>query len=223
MHDIDRTQLEDEFAFESEQFEFAGELQEVFGEAEQLELAAELLEVRDEQELDRFLGSLIRRAGSAIGRAIQSPTGQAIGGVLKNAAKDAARQIIPIGSQALGSAIGGRLGPIIGNGVASMATTALGLEAETMNQEDREFEGARQFVRLAGNVVKRTASSRGDPRAAARAAIGAAAQALAPGLSPSGGGGMGYATGGASTAQSGARGQSGRWVRRGSKIVLFNA
>ena len=40
------------------QFEFSGELQEVFNEGEQMELAAELLEVRDEQELNHFLGNL---------------------------------------------------------------------------------------------------------------------------------------------------------------------
>jgi hypothetical protein len=222
MHDIDRTQQEAmEFgAFESEQFEFAGEFQEVFNEAEQMELAAELLEVRDEQELDRFLGNLIRRAGRAVGQAIRSPTGQAIGAVLKNAAKDAARQIIPIGSQALSSAIGGRLGPVIGSGVSAMATQALGLEQETLNQEDREFEGAKQFVRLAGDVIRNTAtaSPAADPRAAARAAIVQAAQQLAPGLLQTAGAGAGAAPTGF-----GGRGQSGRWLRRGNKIVLFGA
>ena len=61
MHDIGRTQLEGESEFETlefEQFEFPGELQEVFNEAEQMELAAELLEIRDEQELNYFLGNL---------------------------------------------------------------------------------------------------------------------------------------------------------------------
>ena len=56
MHDIGRTQLEagNEYEFQSEQFEFSGEMQEVFNESEQMELAAELLEVRDEQELNDF-------------------------------------------------------------------------------------------------------------------------------------------------------------------------
>ena len=62
---------------------------EVFNEAEQMELAAELLEVRDEAELEQFLGSLIKKAGSALGKIVKSPVGQAIGGFLKSAAKKA--------------------------------------------------------------------------------------------------------------------------------------
>ena len=66
MHDIDRTQLElnpEAEYFEYEQYETESEYSgEVFGDGELLELTAELLEVRDEQELDRFLGNLIRTA-----------------------------------------------------------------------------------------------------------------------------------------------------------------
>ena len=65
---------------------------EVFGEADELELAAGLLEVTKELELDRFLGSLIRSAGRAAGRFVSSPVGQALGGILKGAA----RQALPV-------------------------------------------------------------------------------------------------------------------------------
>ena len=96
MHDIDRIRLETQSetgVFEAGPFEAEatyGETGEVFGEAEQLELASELLGVTSEAELDRFLGDLIGRAGKAIGKFVRSPEGQAIGGILKGAAKQTA-------------------------------------------------------------------------------------------------------------------------------------
>lgn len=110
---------------------------EVFNESEVMELAAELLEVTNEAELDRFLGNLIKKAGSALGKVVKSPIGQAVGGVLKGVAKKA----LPIAGGALGAYFGGPLGAKIGSGLASAAGSALGLELETLNQEDREFEG----------------------------------------------------------------------------------
>jgi hypothetical protein len=221
MHDIGRTQLEasNEFGeFESEQFEFPGELQEVFNEGEQMELAAELLEVGDEQELNHFLGNLIRKASGLLGKAANSPLGQSLGGILKSAAKNAALQAVPVISDAIGSRVGGRLGPSIASGLTAFGTSALNQEYEALNQEDREFEGAKQFVRLAADTVKNaTAAPPGvDPRAAARSAIIRAARTVAPGLL--------QAAGAVSRApQAGGYGQSGVWIRRGNKIVLQGA
>jgi hypothetical protein len=220
MHDIDRTQLENmEFGeFESEQFEFPGELQEVFNEAEQMELAAELLEVGNEQELNHFLGNLIRRASGVLGKAINSPLGQALGGILKSNARNAALQAVPVVSDAIGNRIGGKLGPSIAKGLTAFGTSALGQEYESVNQEDREFEGARQFVQLAANAVRHAtgASPGADPRAVARAAIMRAASSVAPGLLQAGrGGSPGW--------QGGVSGQTGRWFRRGNKIILQGA
>ena len=101
MHDIDRTQLElnpETEYFEYEQYEAAGEYNEVFDKSELMELTAELLEVTDEQELDQFLGNLIRRAGSALGKVVRSPIGRAVGGMLKGVAKKA----LPLAGGALG-------------------------------------------------------------------------------------------------------------------------
>jgi uncharacterized protein (DUF697 family) len=217
MHDIDRTQSEfsQETGFEAEQFVYgesswAGE-GGVLSEADEMQLASELLGVSTEAELDQFLGDLIKKASSAIGTVIRSPIGQAVGGVLKSAAKKA----LPLAGGALGGYIGGPLGAKIGSGLASAAGSALGLEAESMAQEDREFEGAKQFVRFAANTVKNAASSpmSGNPAAAAQAAATAAAKQLLPGLvgQPAGAGAAG-GTG---------RGQTGRWLRRGGKIVLY--
>lgn len=228
MHDIDRTQLEyspELSSFEAEQNEYgeqewSGENYEsyetygetVLNEAEEAELASELLEVTSEAELDRFLGKLLGRAASAVGQAVRSPIGQAVGGVLKGVAKKA----LPLAGGALGGYIGGPLGAKIGSGLASAAGSALGLEAESYEQEDREFEGAKQFVRLAADTVKQATSapSGADPRAVAQSAAISAAQRLAPGLlGPMRGGGHGPSNGG----------RSGRWVRRGNKIVIYGA
>ncbi len=215
MHDIDRTQVElTPETFDSEQFAYESEWEGEEGmlsEAEEMQLASELLTVTTEAELDQFLGNLVRRASRAIGSAIRSPIGQAVGGVLKSAAKKA----LPLAGGALGGYIGGPLGAKIGSGLASAAGSALGLEAEMVAQEDREFEGAKQFVRFAANTVKNaaTAPPTSNPAAAAQAAATAAAKKFLPGL-------VGPAAAGALAGAAG-RGQSGRWLRRGGKIVLY--
>jgi hypothetical protein len=217
MHDIDRTQLEysqEAPGFQSEQFaygetEWSGEDESILTEADEVQLASELLEVTNEAELDRFLGDFIKKVGSVAGRVIRSPIGQAVGGVLKGVAKKA----LPLAGGALGGFIGGPLGAKIGSGLASAAGSALGLEAESLAQEDREFEGARQFVRVAADTVKAAAAAppSADPRAVAQAAAVAAAKKFAPAL-------LGQ---GAAAAAVGGRGASGRWLRRGTKIVLY--
>src|SRR5262245_15167344 len=133
MHDIDRTQVEftPEFGgYETENFEYSEWSGEGGGlsEADEMQLASELLGVSSEAELDQFLGSLIKKASSAIGSVVRSPIGQAVGGVLKSAAKKA----LPLAGGALGGYIGGPLGAKIGSGLASAAGSALGLEAESM-------------------------------------------------------------------------------------------
>jgi hypothetical protein len=221
MHDIDRTQVEfnnpEVNLFESEQFPY-GETEMTYGEAgvlteaDEVALASELLSVTNEAELDQFLGSLIKKAGSAIGAVVRSPIGQAVGGVLKSAAKKA----LPLAGGAIGGYFGGPLGAKIGSGLASAAGNALGLEAESLTQEDREFEGAKQFVRFAANTVKNAASapSGASPAAVAQSAATAAARQLLPGL-------VGQGAGAAGMASAAGRGQSGRWLRRGTKIVLY--
>jgi len=228
MHDIDLIRLESEsesesfetVPFEAEQFEFAqsetppGETGEVFGETEQMELASEFLEITSEAELDRFLGGLIERAGRTIGKFVKSPEGQAIGGILKGAAK----QVLPGIGSAVGGYFGGPTGAKLGGDVASAAGRAFGLELEGLSSEDREFEVARRYVSFAGEAVKNLASAPSglDPRTAANAAAVAAAKTHAPGLLPPRQAGMEP-----QSYSSFPTGHSGRWMRRGNKIVLY--
>jgi phage tail tape-measure protein len=222
MRTFDNTSMEyspEMEAFPAEYFEWGGEAEwgseaegegesEVFHEAELMELAQELLEVTNEAELDRFLGSLIKKAGSAIGSVIRSPIGQAVGGYLKGAAKRA----LPLAGAALGGYVGGPLGAKIGSGLASAAGSALGLEAETLSAEDREFEGAKHFVRMAGDAVKSAAAAppNANPQAVAQAAVTASAQKHAAGLLRGAPGPRGGA------------GRAGRWIRRGRNIIIVN-
>ena len=69
MHDIGRIQLETDSEMEMEnyeagQLEWSGETGAIFSEAEEMELASQLMEVSNEQELDQFLGDLIRKPGA---------------------------------------------------------------------------------------------------------------------------------------------------------------
>ena len=239
MHDIDRTQMEmeweadpfgageyeyDEYEYDSQaemygeaeadlygeyEYEFEG----TFDEAEEMELAAELLEITDEAELDQFLGSLIKRAGRAVGRAIKSPVGRHLGGILRGVA----RKALPIAGGAIGTYFGGPGGGAIGSRLASGAGRLLGLELEGMSMEDQEFEVARRFVRFAGDAAKNAAMAPAatSPAAAAQNAAAAAAQKHAPGLLS-----RGVSSG--RQMPGGRGGQSGRWIRRGRRIILLD-
>jgi hypothetical protein len=220
MHDIDRTQMEygaQPARFNQEQFEFqenewSPENGTVLSEADEYELAMELLGVASEAELDQFLGGLIKKVGSGIRQFASSDLGKAVGGVLKGVAKKA----LPIAGSALGGAIGGPIGAQIGRGLAQAATGLF--EAEALSQEEQEFEGAKQFVRLAADTVSKAmaAPAAADPRTVAQSAAVNAARQLAPGL-------LKAAAGAAAAVAPQMRGQSGRWARQGNKIVLYGA
>jgi hypothetical protein len=207
-----------EFTPEAENFEFQeaewGQESEVFNEAELMELAGELLEVNSEAELDQFLGKILKKAASAVGSVMRSPVGNAIGGFLKGVAKKA----LPLAGGAIGGYFGGPLGAKLGSALASAGGRALGLEAETMNAEDREFEGAKTFVRMVGDAVKSAAASPAgmNPTVVAQQAVSAAVAQHAPGIvNP-------QARTGASVPPPSPLGRNGQWVRKGPHIVLLN-
>jgi hypothetical protein len=223
MHDIDRTQLDfqQQSGFHHPPPSYhAGFGMQSFGgglsEQEEIDLAHELLSVSNEQELEQFLGDFLSKAVSTVGNIVHSPIGQAIGGVLKGVAQKA----LPMAGSALGGFIGGPLGAKIGSGLANAAGHALGLEMEYGGGE-LEFEGARQFVKLAADTAQNAvaaAQSGADPRNAAQSAAVAAAQRLAPGLltadAPTTPTGAGHP-------HEGHHGQSGHWRRHGRHIVLY--
>jgi hypothetical protein len=184
----------------------------VFHPNQEMELASELMEVANEQELEQFLGDLIKSAGSALGSFVKSPVGQALGGVLKGVAK----QALPMAGQALGGYLGGSTGAQIGGQLGSAASGMFEMESEN------EFEAAQSFVRLAADAVKNAASAPpgANPHAVAQAAVAQAAQVHAPGLQVEPPVGFGGHEGGHGSF---GRGRSGRWIRRGGKIILLGA
>ncbi|WP_127127373.1 hypothetical protein [Georgenia sp. SYP-B2076] len=209
MHDIDRALFETEEEGET----FEGE----FADNRELALAGELLEVTNEEELDQFLGKLLSGAVKAGRSFLASDAGKAVGGLLKSAAKTALPQV----GQALGNYLVPGAGGAAGQRAGAFVGKTLGLEVEGMTAEDRQFETARGFVRFADEMARTAVAA--PPTvpaavAASRAATIAASRHL-PGLVPvvqrlrPPGAGQGGPR----------RPRSGRWVRRGSSIVILNA
>jgi hypothetical protein len=180
---IDALESSDEFEWlgEADQ-EWTGESdgEAVFDEVEEMELAAELLGIQSEEELEEFLGKLIKKAGGAIKTFAKSGVGKALGGVLKTVASKA----LPIAGAALGNMVLPGVGGMIGSKLASAGGKLFGLELEGMSPQDQEFEIARRFVRLGGEAARQAAQMpmQGSPVVAAKDAVLAAAQMHAPGL-----------------------------------------
>ncbi|MBA2592299.1 MAG: hypothetical protein H0U97_08595 [Gammaproteobacteria bacterium] len=211
-------------SLEYEQFEFPGdpelygetELESPFSEAEEIDLAAELLSVSNEEELDQFLGKLLKGAwkglkkvGSVVGK-IAKP----LGGVLKGVAKAA----LPLVGGALGSFIPiPGVGTALGSALGGALSKALEMEFAELNQEEREFEMARRFVRLAGTAAQKAAlaSPSVDPQAAVKSALIAAARRHVGSLPD-------IATvGNDMTGAAPKSARSGQWVRRGREISVL--
>jgi hypothetical protein len=193
------------------------------------ELASRLLEIRSDQELDHFLGDLFKKVAGGLGKVIKGPVGQALGGVLKQVAK----QALPTLGTAVGGFFGGPVGAALGSQLASTAGSAFGLEYEGLSGEDREFETARRYVRFAGEAAKKAAVAPpgADPTAVAKTALVESAKTYAPGLlATPGATGAAYPSAplpGAPDCPSCGGGagrhhrRTGKWIRRGRHIVLL--
>jgi hypothetical protein len=213
MHDVDRTTMgtsnEADFEFPEAQDEFFTE--SPFSEEEEAERAARLIGINDEAELDQFLGDLLKSVGRKLGPSVMRP----LGGFLKGAIKKA----LPIAGGALGNLVLPGIGGQIGSRLASGAGDLLGFEYEGLAPEDQQYEVAKRMVRMAGDAVQNAAQAAptADPRAVAKSAVVDAAQAHMPAL--------------LQEPQQGAEPlhhhhhhhhhpRTGRWYRRGHKILL---
>jgi len=205
MHDLDRTQV----GLAPDSYGTAATV----NEDEQMQLASDLMEVNSEEEFEDFLGDLISQGAKALGGFISSPTGNALGSVLKGAAK----QLLPVAGQALGGFIGGPAGAQIGGQLASAASGMFEAEAEA---EEQEWEAANTFVKLATDAVKNAAAAPpgSDPVAVAKSAVVEAAKVHAPAIVPA------IANGRQAGRHHGRHHRcgetSGQWVRDGRKIIL---
>jgi uncharacterized protein (DUF697 family) len=222
MHDTDRTMMEmrpDFEAGEEEWLEFAPgmgfESEEEAGELD--ELTYELLGVQSEEELDQFIGSLVKRAAGAVRDFAKSSAGRAIGGVLKGAAK----KLLPVAGTAIGGFFGGPAGASIGGKLGGFASGLF----EGENFEEQE-QSARQFVKMAQAAVKTAAQNAqsGPPLQVARQAVLQAAKTHAPQLLAAAKGqaaGAGAASSSSGIGATGGSGRQGRWIRHGRKIIIL--
>ena len=88
-----------------------------------MELATELLEVASEQELEQFLGDLLKSAAGATRSFVKSPTGRQLTGVLRQAA----RKALPIVGRAGGEWVrrgGGAAGAKVASGVGASSASS---------------------------------------------------------------------------------------------------
>jgi len=176
-------------------------------EAEQMDIAADLMGLEDEEEFENFLDDLISRGAQAVGKFIDSPTGQALGGALK----DAAKQLLPVAGQAVGQYLGGPTGGQIGGALGTAVAGQFEAEAE-----EQEWEAANVFVRVAVDAVNNAANAPAGahPQAVAQNAVTEAVRRHAPHL------GHVFAHHGRVWSARHRR-HSGRGARGGREIILY--
>lgn len=143
------------------EMEFAALADDTRDEAGELAFAAQLLEAQSPAALDSALRHLLARTH------IAGPVAQPIAATLRRAA----RLVFPLnGTRAPGD-------------LKRKAAAIFGMELEGLSPEDKEFEVARRFVRLAVDTVDEARARAGQvPARAAQLALLHAARRHAPGL-----------------------------------------
>ena len=127
-------------------------------EAEAGEFAGRLIDVRSEADFDHLLGAILTHAARRAGGSLSPAVGGALGGLLKSIARQGLARPAP--------------------------ARAMGLELEGLEGEEREFEAAQRFVRLAAEAARHAAEEPviAPSRIAAQAALAAASDVYAPPL-----------------------------------------
>jgi hypothetical protein len=192
----------------------SGETDSPFSEVEESELANELLGLSSEQEMDQFLGKVFKRAwrgARGLSRSLGS-VARPLSGMLKGVAK----KILPMAAGAAGTFFGGPAGGALGSKLGSLVGNALESELSGMSPEDRDFEVAKTFVRVAGDAAKQAvqAPAQANPVIAAKNAVVRASRRALPRIGRRGRQTNYYG-------QGHSRRRTGRWVRRGNRIILF--
>ena len=187
----------------------------LLSEAEEIDLAAELLSVSSEEELDQFLGKFFKRIGSGLKKAGRF-IGRRVLPVLGKGLKTLAKAALPIAGKVLGSFIPiPGVGTAIGGAIGTAVSQALELEFSGVSVEEAEMEVARRFVRMAATAAQRAAVASPDIDAeiVVNEALVDAARTHLPRFRLR------------KTERSGMPGTAprGRWIRRGSTIVLLRA
>ena len=219
MHDIDRNQTEFEYEMENTPFQ-SYEMEEspyqseepVFNEVDEMQLTSDLMELNTEEEFENFLTDLIKKAAGAVGGYISSQTGQSLGSLLKGAA----RQLLPVVSQAVGA--GESESDEFEDEFEGDGSSTQEFESQEFESEEQEWEAATTFVKLAGEAAKIAAQAPPDapPAVVADQAVTQAAQTHAPAL-------LEPPPAGPAAPRMRHRRRQGRWIRRGNQIILLGA
>lgn len=187
-------------------------------DATETELAADLLDAEDDEELEQVINRAMShppkgRRPRRRGRSRNRKRKRGVGGLLKRLAKKA----LPGIGAVLGSAIP-IVGPLVGRAVGKAASKAIHPEHEGLGPDDLDFETAKAVIRTASDAADN--AERIPPEVpsdqAANAAVVKAARKHAPRLVRHKG-----ASPVASSSPPAGIVRSGRWVRRGRKIVLL--
>jgi hypothetical protein len=148
------------------------------------------------------------------------PAGPSVQSHALNLLKNLAKQFLPVAAGKLADRyVKDGSGDWVEAGAAALADTLLGEnELEGLSGEDREFEIARRYVRLAIDALERAlqAPPRVPTPVAARIAVTEAARAHAPGLVPI----VPRLLNASPRNRSDGHGSGGRWTRRGGSIVV---
>lgn len=164
------------------------------GQATTMTFGADLLDHADGAQLGVFLRKLV----GSIAAADRVPVGAALGKALVAALQPVARAIMPIRSGGAGA------------DSKTMAARMFGMELEGLSPEDKEYEVAQQFIRLAADTIRNASAAAhtgAPPAVTAAAALRQAAGRYAPGLLKS-------------TSQTAPA--SGRWRREGRRIIVLH-
>lgn len=130
-------------------------------EYDEMSFAAQLLEAQTPAALDAVLHDLVARGG------LGGPVARPVADLLRRAA----HQVFPLNATRAPADL------------KRKAAAIFGLEVEGLSPEDKEFEVARRFVRLAGDTVDQAQARTGQPpRRAVELALLHAARRHAPGL-----------------------------------------
>lgn len=214
-------------------------------ELEEMEFASELTDVASEAELEEFLGDLIKTVAKTAGGLVTGPVGQALTGALKSVAK----QALPVVGGALGSMVAPGAGTAIGSQLGSLAGSMFEMEGEGAGASPPDLAAAQRFVQLASQAAHTAALAPPDipPHVVAHEAVAAAAERAGLG-SPPGvhgspefnpmSGDLSHGWGGSPEVHhygehhgygepheydhyGSGHGESGHWVRRGRKVILY--
>jgi hypothetical protein len=206
-----------------------GEADDGLGPQQQEALAYELMGISSEREMDEFFGKLIGTVGKHLKRTARRVAPHALN-FLKGPGRQLLAKALPLVGAAAGSVVpglgnvvggmaGNALGQLVGGSGGGVAMDALGSmlgggEGEYGTLDEAKVDVAQRVVRTLSQAAAAAAT---DPRAItnpAGVARDSLAQAVQQNLPPKVR---------AVLANGASGGSSGRWIRRGNRIVVIGA